>query len=56
MKAFILSVLTAVVLAAAAGFVLDSTFSRSADETFATPYTRVGESGAIGTRHFDGKL
>ena len=55
MKVFIVSLLTSVVLAVAAGFLLDDAFSRSSDESFATPSARVSEGGLIGNRHFDGR-
>ncbi len=55
MKAFILSILAAAGLAVAAGIVLESTFRRNADQVFASPDARVGESGAIEARRFDGR-
>lgn len=54
MKVFILSLVAAVILAAGTGFILDDMMSRSADATFATSSTRVGDSGSIAERNFSG--
>lgn len=55
MKVFILGLIAAVGLAVVAAFVMEDTLSRTADATFSTPSARVGESGAVATRHFDGR-
>lgn len=54
MKAFIASVVAAVVLAVGAGFLLEGTLARQADQTFATSSVRVGDSGSIEGRNFSG--
>lgn len=47
MKSFIVGLVAAVVLAAAAGFVLEGYFSQDAEHAFATPTARVDHETAV---------
>lgn len=55
MKAFIVAIVLAVVLAAAAGFVLEGYFSRDAEVAFSTPSARVGHESTVEARRFSGE-
>lgn len=54
MKAFIAALFAIVVLGVGARVVLPELFARSADDTFATANTRVGEEASIANRKFSG--
>jgi len=55
MKAFGMALIFTVLLAVVAGFVLEGTFSREADQVFSTPSARVGEGPSIDHRNFSGE-
>ncbi|MBP2316754.1 hypothetical protein [Azospirillum soli] len=55
MKAFGLAVICAVLLAVVAGFVLEGTFSREADQAYSAPSARVGEGPSVEHRNFSGE-
>lgn len=55
MKAFLAALCAIVVLAGGAWAVLPTLFARSADETFASAGTRVGEEASIEHRNFSGR-
>lgn len=50
LKAFIIGVATAIVLAVAVGFVLERYFSLDAEQAFSTPSARVGEENTAAAR------
>ena len=54
MRAFIVGLVCAAGLAAAAGFVLEGYFSQEAEHSFATPFARVGPGGTFEERQFSG--
>jgi hypothetical protein len=54
MKAFVLGVVVAVVLAVASGFVLEGFFSQDAEQAFSSPSARVGPEGTVEARDFSG--
>lgn len=54
MKAFLLSLVAAVGLAAVSGLVLEGVFRKDSDTTFSVPSARVGEEGSIKQRNFSG--
>jgi hypothetical protein len=54
MKAFLVGAVLAVVLAVAAGFVLEGYFSRDAEQAFSSPSARVGPEGTVEARDFSG--
>ena len=55
MKAFGMALIFTVLLAVVAGFVLEGTFSREADQAFSTPSARVGEGPSVDHRNFSGE-
>jgi len=55
MNAFGFAVLFVLALAIGTGVVLETGFSRSADDSFARQSVRVGEGGSVEARHFSGK-
>jgi hypothetical protein len=54
MKAFVIGVVLAVVLAVAAGFILEGYFSTDAEVAFSSPSARVGPENTVEHRRFSG--
>lgn len=54
MRAFIAGFVGAVVLAVAAGFVMEGYFAQEAEDTFTTRYARVGPGSTFEERQFSG--
>lgn len=54
MKAFILGLVAAVVLAVAGGFLLEGYFARDAETAFSSPTTRLGAAPTVEARNFSG--